>query len=230
VSEQSKQEETIQVLAKGADLSHLRRRYLQGGLDEDNTESDPMVQFETWFAQAQEADLLEPNAMVLATVNQAGMPTTRTVLLKKFDHGFVFFTNYGSQKAKDMVHNDQVALHFNWLPLERQVKIQGRAEKIPTKESMSYFTSRPEGSQLGAWVSAQSEVISSKEVLLSEFARLKDKFKRGKIPFPDFWGGYRVVPEVIEFWQGGDNRLHDRIEYRRDSKNDQAWLKQRLAP
>jgi pyridoxamine 5'-phosphate oxidase len=226
MSEQSGQSE----YALGLDLGHLRRRYLKGGLDESNTDADPMKQFETWFAQAQEAQLLEPNAMILATVDASGQPSTRTVLLKKFDHGFVFFTNYGSQKAKDMAENDQVALHFNWLPLERQVKIQGRAEKIPAKESMSYFTSRPEGSQLGAWVSAQSEVISSKEVLLSEFARLKDKFKRGKIPFPDFWGGYRVVPEVMEFCQGGDNRLHDRIEYRRDPKNNQAWLKQRLAP
>lgn len=209
-------------------LHDLRRRYLKDGLDEANTDPNPFKQFEVWFKQAQEADLLEPNAMVVATVNADLQPSTRTVLLKLFDErGFVFFTNYTSQKAKDIEHNPKVALHFNWLDLERQVKILGFAEKISMAESMKYFASRPKGSQVGAWVSQQSEVVSSKQVLMAQFAKLKDKFKQGEVPFPDFWGGYRVVPTQIEFWQGGDNRLHDRICYQ---KTDSEWQKSRLAP
>ncbi|MDX1347806.1 MAG: pyridoxamine 5'-phosphate oxidase [Thiomicrorhabdus chilensis] len=209
-------------------LHDLRRRYLKDGLDESNTDANPFKQFELWFKQAQEADLLEPNAMVVATVNADLQPSTRTVLLKLFDErGFVFFTNYTSQKAKDIAHNPKVALQFNWLDLERQVKILGVAEKISMTESMKYFASRPKGSQIGAWVSQQSEVVSSKQVLMAQFSKLKDKFKQGEVPFPDFWGGYRVVPSQIEFWQGGDNRLHDRICYQR---MDGQWQKSRLAP
>jgi pyridoxamine 5'-phosphate oxidase len=213
-------------------LHDLRQRYLKDGLDEENTHASPFKQFEFWFKQAQEADLLEPNAMVIATVNAQLQPSTRTVLLKLFDqNGFVFFTNYGSQKAKDIAYNPKVALHFNWLPLERQVKILGRAEKISLAESMKYFASRPKGSQIGAWVSQQSEVVSSKQVLLAQFAKLKEKFQQGEVPFPDFWGGYRVVPSQIEFWQGGDNRLHDRICYQRVGEEPgDTWQKSRLAP
>lgn len=212
------------------DLAELRKRYLQGGLDEDNTADNPFKQFESWFKQAQEADLLEPNAMSLSTVDEDGQPSLRTVLLKQFDtQGFVFFTNYESQKAQQMSQNPKVALLFPWLVLERQVKVLGTAEKISLAQSMKYFASRPKGSQIGAWVSQQSQVVSSKQVLLSQFEKMKQKFQAGEVPFPDFWGGYRVVPHQIEFWQGGDNRLHDRICYDWQAA-EQAWVKKRLAP
>ena len=209
-------------------LADLRQCYLKDGLDEKNTDENPFVQFEKWFQQAQNSELLEPNAMVLSTVNKVNQPSTRTVLLKQFsDQGFVFFTNYRSQKAQDIQDNPKVALHFNWLELERQVKIQGQATKISLKDSMRYFSSRPKGSQIGAWVSHQSQIISSKQLLLSQFDKMKEKFRSGEIPFPDFWGGYLVEPHQIEFWQGGDNRLHDRICY---TLEDEHWVKQRLAP
>ncbi|NCN43952.1 MAG: pyridoxamine 5'-phosphate oxidase [Piscirickettsiaceae bacterium CG_4_9_14_3_um_filter_43_564] len=212
------------------DLAELRQRYLKGGLDEDNTAENPFKQFEIWFKQAQEADLLEPNAMSLSTVDAQGQPSLRTVLLKQFDtDGFVFFTNYQSEKSKQIMQNPRVALLFPWLALERQVKVLGKAEKISLAQSMKYFASRPKGSQIGAWVSQQSQVVSSKQVLLSQFEKMKQKFQSGEVPFPDFWGGYRVVPHQIEFWQGGDNRLHDRICYDRKA-GENRWLKQRLAP
>jgi len=211
-------------------LAELRQRYLKGGLDEDNTAENPFKQFEIWFKQAQEADLLEPNAMSLSTVDAQGQPSLRTVLLKQFDtDGFVFFTNYQSEKSKQIMQNPRVALLFPWLALERQVKVLGKAEKISLAQSMKYFASRPKGSQIGAWVSQQSQVVSSKQVLLSQFEKMKQKFQSGEVPFPDFWGGYRVVPHQIEFWQGGDNRLHDRICYDRKA-GENRWLKQRLAP
>ncbi|PLA74449.1 pyridoxamine 5'-phosphate oxidase [Hydrogenovibrio sp. SC-1] len=212
------------------DLAELRQRYLKGGLDEENSADNPFRQFEIWFKQAQEADLLEPNAMSLSTVDAQGQPSLRTVLLKQFDtDGFVFFTNYQSEKSKQIAQNPNVALLFPWLALERQVKVLGKAEKISLAQSMKYFASRPKGSQIGAWVSQQSQVVSSKQVLLSQFEKMKQKFQSGEVPFPDFWGGYRVVPHQIEFWQGGDNRLHDRICYEwLDSEN--RWLKKRLAP
>jgi len=212
------------------DLAELRQRYLKGGLDEDNTAENPFKQFEIWFKQAQEADLLEPNAMSLSTVDAQGQPSLRTVLLKQFDtDGFVFFTNYQSEKSKQIMQNPRVALLFPWLALERQVKVLGKAEKISLAQSMKYFASRPKGSQIGAWVSQQSQVVSSKQVLLSQFEKMKQKFQSGEVPFPDVWGGYRVVPHQIEFWQGGDNRLHDRICYDRKA-GENRWLKQRLAP
>jgi len=212
------------------DLAELRQRYLKGGLDEDNTAENPFKQFEIWFKQAQEADLLEPNAMSLSTVDAQGQPSLRTVLLKQFDtDSFVFFTNYQSEKSKQIMQNPRVALLFPWLALERQVKVLGKAEKISLAQSMKYFASRPKGSQIGAWVSQQSQVVSSKQVLLSQFEKMKQKFQSGEVPFPDFWGGYRVVPHQIEFWQGGDNRLHDRICYDRKA-GENRWLKQRLAP
>lgn len=212
------------------DLAELRQRYLKGGLDEDNTADNPFKQFEIWFKQAQEAGVLEPNAMSLSTVDETGQPSLRTVLLKQFDtNGFVFFTNYESEKSKQIAQNPRVALLFPWLALERQVKVLGKAEKISLAQSMKYFASRPKGSQIGAWVSQQSEVVSSRQVLLSQFEKMKRKFQSGEVPFPDFWGGYRVVPHQIEFWQGGDNRLHDRICYEWQ-ETEQRWLKKRLAP
>ena len=210
------------------DISNLREEYTQAGLSRANLLSNPFEQFELWFRQAQQAQLAEPNAMSLATASAQSAPTLRTVLLKCFDdNGFVFFTNYSSNKARDISDNPQVALMFPWVALERQVVIQGRAEKISTAESLRYFTSRPTGSQLGAWVSNQSSVITGRKVLEMKLAQMKQKFRDGKIPMPDFWGGYRVVPEKIEFWQGRPSRLHDRFLY---SRQDSQWHIDRLAP
>ncbi len=210
------------------DISHLREEYTQAGLSRASLLSNPFEQFELWFRQAQQAQLAEPNAMCLATASAQSAPTLRTVLLKYFDDsGFVFFTNYSSNKARDISDNPQVALMFPWVELERQVVIQGRAEKISTAESLRYFTSRPTGSQLGAWVSHQSSVITGRKVLEMKLAQMKQKFREGKIPMPDFWGGYRVVPEKIEFWQGRPSRLHDRFLY---SRQDSQWHIDRLAP
>ena len=184
------------------DLTALRENYTRNGLTRDDLKTDPFKQFEKWFQEATEAELPEPNAMSLATASATGEPSIRTVLLKYFDEdGFVFFTNYESKKAQQIEENPHVALLFLWLPLERQVKIQGTATKIPTAESLNYFTSRPRGSQLGAWCSAQSSVISSRKLLEMKFEELKYKFQHGEIPLPSFWGGYRVKPKRFEFCQ-----------------------------
>ncbi len=214
------------------DISYLREEYTQAGLSRETMESSPFKQFEIWFKQAQEAQLAEPNAMSLATVSASGMPSLRTVLLKYFDEsGFVFFTNYNSNKAKDIASNPQVTIMFPWVSLERQVIIQGKAEKISTSESLRYFTSRPATSQLGAWVSQQSSVITGRKVLELKLEEMKRKFKEGKIPLPDFWGGYRVVPEKVEFWQGRPSRLHDRFQYSHPSAdNNSQWQIDRLSP
>lgn len=210
------------------DLSDFRKDYSDRGLRREDLEADPMVQFEHWFRQATELDLHEPNAMSLATADAVGRPLLRTVLLKYFDHrGFVFFTNYESRKAQQIAENANVSLLFPWIPLERQVIVQGRAEKIPTAESLKYFTSRPRESQLGAWVSNQSSVISSRKLLLAKLAEIREKFGHGEIPLPSFWGGFRVVPDHIEFWQGGSARLHDRFLYRRETDD---WCIERLSP
>lgn len=210
------------------DLSDFRKEYSDRGLRREDLDANPMVQFERWFQQAVELGLHEPNAMSLATVDAAGMPLLRTVLLKYFDvNGFVFFTNYQSRKAKHIADNPQVSLLFPWVILERQVIVQGRAEKISAAESLKYFSSRPRESQLGAWVSDQSSVISSRKLLLQKLAEIKDKFAHGEIPLPSFWGGYRVVPETIEFWQGGSARLHDRFFYEWKSGK---WEIERLSP
>lgn len=210
------------------DIGALRREYTQAGLSRETLDPDPFQQFALWFQQAIQAEVLEPNAVQLATVSAAGKPTLRTVLLKSFDgRGFVFFTNYRSQKALQMDENPQVALLLFWKELERQVEITGRAEKISTLESLRYFTSRPRGSQLGAWVSAQSSIITSRKLLEMKLDEMKRKFHAGEIPLPDFWGGYRVVPDTIEFWQGRPSRLHDRFEYR---KQAEGWEPFRLAP
>ncbi len=189
---------------------------------------DPIAQFNEWFSHATELAVPEPNAMTLATVDASGAPFQRTVLLKYYDpDGFVFFTHYGSRKAKHIALNPRVSLLFPWITLERQVIIHGRTEKISTAESLRYFASRPRESQIGAWVSNQSEVITSRKFLLQKLAEAREKFHRGEIPLPSFWGGYRVVPESLEFWQGGPGRLHDRFFYH---LHDGAWQIERLAP
>ncbi|MBE9548651.1 MAG: pyridoxamine 5'-phosphate oxidase [Proteobacteria bacterium] len=210
------------------DISSLRREYTFAGLKQSDLNPDPYKQFETWFEQATQAKLETPNALSLATVNSSGYPSLRTVLLKLFDQaGFVFFTNYASHKANDIADNPNVAALFHWLEFDRQVKIEGRAEKISTAESFKYFSSRPRGSQIGAWCSHQSRVVSSRSLLETQFKAIKDKFQHQEIPLPDFWGGYRIVPQTIEFWQGRENRLHDRFRYEREDNN---WSVRRLAP
>lgn len=211
------------------DIGDIRKEYETSGISRKDLHDDPHKQFERWFNDAIDAELEYPNGMCLATVDADGAPTARTVLLKLFDHrGFVFFTNYESKKAIHIERNPQVALIFPWLELQRQVKITGRAEKIPTAESLKYFASRPRGSQLGAWCSPQSKTISSRAFLENTLARMTEKFANGKIPLPDFWGGYRVVANSIEFWQGRENRLHDRFMYTRSDADH--WQIKRLAP
>lgn len=210
------------------DIGELRRDYTQRGLDLDDLNPDPFAQFELWFQQAREAELLEPNALVLSTVSPAGVPHQRTVLLKYFDRdGLVFFTNYGSRKAQHIATNPQVALLFPWYALERQLAIVGTASKISAAESLRYFASRPRGSQLGAWVSQQSTVISSRQLLEMQFEKMKQKFLNQEVPLPDFWGGYRVQPTSFEFWQGRPSRLHDRFLYSLQGSN---WAIARLSP
>ncbi|MEZ5472065.1 MAG: pyridoxamine 5'-phosphate oxidase [Marinicella sp.] len=210
------------------DIGDIRKEYTQFGLNRKDLRDNPFEQFEYWFQQARTAELKEVNAMSLATVRADGMPQVRTVLLKIFDdRGFVFFTNYNSAKAHEINSNPQASILFPWLDLERQVRISGEVEKISKAESFKYFTSRPRGSQLGAWISEQSQVISSRTVLKTLMNQIKEKFKDGQIPLPDSWGGYRIVPESFEFWQGRANRLHDRFKY---TQTEQGWEIDRLAP
>ncbi|MBC8126197.1 MAG: pyridoxamine 5'-phosphate oxidase [Gloeobacteraceae cyanobacterium ES-bin-144] len=210
------------------DLAEFRKEYSDRGLHREELKPDPVEQFSEWFVQATELAVHEPNAMSLATVDESGMPFLRTVLLKYYGKdGFVFFTNYSSRKARQISNNPKVSLLLPWITLERQVIIQGHAEKISTAESLRYFASRPRESQIGAWVSNQSEVITSRKFLLQKLAEIREKFQQGEIPLPSFWGGYRVVPQTIEFWQGGPARLHDRFLYQRDQG---AWKIERLAP
>lgn len=211
------------------DISHLRREYLHGGLNRSDLSADPIDQFAKWFEQARKTKIAEPTAMVMATVNRAGQPSQRSVLLKYFDErGFVFFTNYGSRKAEEIGQNSKVSLLFVWLELERQIMINGSAAKISAAHSAKYFMSRPKNSQVAAWVSSQSHSLSSRQALMQKFGEMKKKFSEGKVPLPSFWGGYRVVPTEIEFWQGRVNRLHDRFIYRRGEA--EQWNIERLNP
>ena len=210
------------------DLQEMRTEYKKATLDENTVPKEPFTLFETWFSQAVDAQIKDANTMILATSSDNNIPNIRAVLLKLFDEkGFVFFTNYHSTKAKEIAHNPHVALEFLWIDLERQIRIIGTCEKISTAESMSYFMKRSRGSQIGAWVSEQSSVISSRKMLQMQIEKMKEKFAKGSVPLPDFWGGYRVVPTQIEFWQGRESRLHDRILYTKEQEN---WMIQRLAP
>lgn len=199
------------------------------GIDQRSLNQDPIKQFELWFKQAEDAGVQDANAFSLATATPEGAPSVRTVLLKLFDDkGFVFFTNYNSRKASEIKENTQAAMLFPWLQLNRQVRIEGRVEKISSVDSFKYFTSRPRGSQIGAWCSDQSEVIESRSFLEQKYREAAEKFRQGSIPLPSFWGGYRIVPASFEFWQGRESRLHDRLSYRHSA--DGAWGVSRLAP
>jgi len=209
-------------------IADLRRDYRSHVLIEEEASADPLTQFRQWFDDAIRAELLEPNAMTLATVTPSGDPAARTVLLKGLDDtGFVFFTNYESAKGRHLSGHPRACLLFFWGELERQVRITGHVERLPQAESLAYFRSRPRGSQLGAWASPQSQVIPSREVLDGRLAALEAQYADGEIPLPPFWGGYRVVPEAVEFWQGRTSRLHDRLLYTRAAG---AWSRVRLAP
>jgi pyridoxamine 5'-phosphate oxidase len=210
------------------DVGDLRSEYSGAPLRRSDLDPDPVKQFSRWFEQAREVAQPEVNACALATAGLGGRPNVRTVLLKYFDvDGFVFFTNLESRKAGEIAENPAVAMLFYWQTLERQVSIRGQAERISATEAMRYFARRPRSSQLGAWVSEQSAVITSRSVLEMKLDELKRKFAARKIPLPSFWGGYRVRPEEIEFWQGRESRLHDRMRYR---LVDTAWVIERLAP
>ena len=211
------------------DLATLRRNYALQSLHETDVLPDPFAQFARWFEEAAKSQLPEPNAMTLTTASPDGRPSARTVLLKGFDiQGFVFYTNYESRKGRDLAVNPQAALLFTWLELERQIRIEGTVEKISAEESLAYFQSRPLGSQIGAWASPQSQVISDRGILENRSAQLQAEYAGADaLPLPPFWGGYRLRPDCLEFWQGRESRLHDRICY--NLENGQ-WNIQRLAP
>ncbi len=211
------------------DLADLRREYSIRPLTREELDPDPFRQFDRWFQEALEVEAMDANAMSVATVSNQGQPSLRTVLLKYYDEsGFTFYTNLESHKAQEIDGNARVALLFYWHELHRQIKILGKAEKLTARENVQYFMRRPRESQLGAWVSRQSSVISSRAVLENAFAEMKQKFARGQVPLPSFWGGYRVAPTNIEFWQGRESRLHDRFQYSRSEADE--WRIERLAP
>ena len=210
-------------------LEEMRRNYATRSLDLSDLDANPFAQFDHWMREAIETQVIEPNAMTLATADGSGRPAVRTVLLKGFDErGFVFYSNYESAKARDLAANSKVALLFPWLALERQVSARGSAQKISAAESLKYFLSRPRESQIGAWASRQSEVISTRALLEAKFAEMKARFANGDMPLPDQWGGYRVTPQSFEFWQGRPSRLHDRFRYTLQS--DGSWTIARLMP
>lgn len=210
-------------------IDNFRQQLMHQGIKHSELDCQPLKQFEAWYKQTIKADIYEPGAMSLATVDADGQPWQRIVLLKLFDKkGFVFFTNYESRKAQHIAQNPRVSLLFPWHALGRQVKISGKVEKVSTTESLKYFTTRPRGSQLGAWASQQSKMISSRFILETMVDSMKTKFANKEVPLPPFWGGYRVKPETFEFWQARDSRLHDRFIYQRDETGQ--WLIKRLAP
>ena len=209
------------------DLTKLRIELRKRGLSRSNLDDDPVKQFSLWFTEAIDSGIVEPSAMSLATTDESEIGI-RTVLLKYFDDkGFVFYTNYKSKKSRQIETRPEAALLFSWLTLERQIKIVGSVEKVSSLESIKYFASRPKDSQIGAWASKQSTTISSRDLLQSQFESMKQKFSSGEVPLPDFWGGYRVIPRTIEFWQGRESRLHDRFVYQR---NKDSWTISRLSP
>ncbi len=212
------------------DIANLREDYRQATLEIDEVARNPIQQFELWFQMAVNAQLKEPNAMVLATANAQGRPSARVVLLKGFNEsGFVFYTNYESRKAEEMQENPYTALVFNWLELEKQVRIEGKVEKVSEAVATDYFQSRPKGSQIGAWASPQSRVIPNRAVLEQKTAELEKIYHNSEVlPRPEHWGGYLVRPNMIEFWQGRSSRLHDRIRY--TLHIDNTWKIERLAP
>jgi pyridoxamine 5'-phosphate oxidase len=207
----------------------LRHRLMKQGLSHQELNSNPIKQFENWYQDTVEADIYEPGAMSLATVDNEGQPWQRIVLLKLFDEeGFVFFSNYESRKANQLAVNSNVSLLFPWHVLGRQVIVTGEVEKISTAESFKYFSTRPRGSQIGAWSSGQSQLINSRSILETMVDSMKKKFKDKEVPLPPFWGGYRVQPKTFEFWQARDSRLHDRFIYRNDETG--KWSSNRMAP
>jgi pyridoxamine 5'-phosphate oxidase len=209
-------------------LEDTRREYQYGRLTRESLKDSPIDQFRFWMEQAIGSSLSDPTAMCLATVNSEGKPWQRTVLLKGFDEqGFMFYTNLGSRKASDIAGNTQVSLIFPWMQLDRQVIVGGRAEKLSKIDVLKYFLKRPRGSQLAAWASKQSSRLTSRQALEAQFMQIKQKYAAGEVPLPDFWGGYRVAPTEIEFWQGGESRLHDRFQY---LLQDEGWVISRLAP
>ena len=211
------------------DLENLRTEYTKGGLERDNLHENPIEQFKRWMQQTIDSKIPDPNAMTVATVDASGQPSQRIVLLKNLDEkGFVFYTNLKSRKAQDLSQNPKISLHFPWYLLERQVKVCGVVEQLSSTEVLKYFVSRPRDSQLGAWASHQSRPISSRALLMQQFEAMKNKFSKGEIPLPDFWGGFRVKPHQSEFWQGGAARLHDRFEY--NLQPDNSWTITRLEP
>lgn len=210
-------------------ISSLRKDYRNATLNETDVQANPFEQFRIWFHQAMEAKLPEPNAMTLATANKKGIPSARMVLLKGFDeNGFVFYTNYFSHKGQDLDENPHAALVFYWHELERQIRIEGSVKKVSKKESESYYHSRPKESRIGAWASPQSEKIDDRQIIEDMYAELSQSLADTEPPYPDFWGGYRIKPKRIEFWQGRTSRLHDRILYEKTKKGN--WKISRLAP
>lgn len=210
-------------------ISDIRRDYTKAGLDVDDLTIEPFELFERWLQNAVDAKLADPTAMTIATVDSEGQPSQRIVLLKDFDKtGFVFYTNTGSKKAQDLRHNNKISLHFPWHMLDRQVKVSGVAHPLSSLDVAKYFMSRPKPSQVAAWASAQSRPINSKQLLMEKFSEAKAKFVKGQVPLPSFWGGYRIVPHQIEFWQGGEHRLHDRFVYTKTPEG--SWQTERLMP
>lgn len=209
-------------------IDAIRRSYVKDKLDLDKLNADPIAQFEFWLKDAIAAELPDPTAMCVASVDALGQPSQRLVLLKDVNsEGFTFYTNLGSRKASELAENPKVCLHFPWHPLERQVIVYGTAERVPNTQVMQYFLSRPKESQLAAWASEQSRPISTRQALMQKFAEIKHKFEHGEVPLPSFWGGFLVRPHQIEFWQGGEHRLHDRFMY---SKTEAGWQIERLCP